>query len=132
VTASSREIVFRLAAVGALAAALFHAAALMSPAIAQLEYEPSYPISRHLAFIAIDGALAGLLLRRPRWLVWAYAPLVVQTLNSHGLGAWRIWVDEHRVDWISVAVSIATPTILWFLVMESRGRRRDARLATRG
>jgi len=127
-TGPSRENVFRLASAGALAAALFHAAAIVSPAIAQLEYEPTYPISRHLVFIAIDGALAELLLRRPWWLVWAYAPLVVQTLNSHGLGAWRIWVNERRVDWISVAVSIATPIILWFLLMESRERRREGKV----
>jgi hypothetical protein len=127
-TTSSRKIVFRLASAGALAAALFHAAAIASPAIARLEYEPTYPISRHLAFIVIDGALALLFLRRPLWLVWAYGLLTLQVLNSHGRGAWRLWVDEHRVDWISVAVSIATPIILWFLFMESRARRRGAKL----
>jgi hypothetical protein len=71
-------------------------------------------------FIGIDSSLAVLFVRRPRWLVWAYALLTVQVLHSHGLGAWELWVTEHRIDWISVAVSIAAPAILVLLVVDRR------------
>jgi hypothetical protein len=111
---------FRIAAVAAVAAAAFHCAAMVSPSIASLEYEPTYPVWRHVLFIGIDSSLAVLFVRRPRWLVWAYALLTVQVLHSHGLGAWELWVTEHRIDWISVAVSIAAPAILVLLVVDRR------------
>lgn len=118
-----REIIFRLAAVGAAIAAAFHLAALWSPEVARLEYEPSYPIWRHFVFIGIDGVLVPLFLRRPPWLVWAYGLLALQILNGHGRGAWRIWITEHRVDWISVAVSVLAPIVLGALFLELRERR---------
>lgn len=118
-----RELLFCLSAVAAIAAALFHAAAMASPAIARIEYEPTYPAWRHVVFIAIDGSLAPLLLRRPRWLVWAYGLLTLQILNSHGLGAWRLWQENGQIDWISVAVSLAAPAILALLIVDRRARR---------
>ncbi len=121
----SRESLFRLCSLAALAAALFHAAAMVSPAVAQLEYEPTYPAWRHVVFIVIDGSLAWFFLRRPRWLVWAYGVLTMQVLNSHGLGAWRLWIDEDRIDWISVAVTLVAPAILVLLIADRRATTRD-------
>ena len=117
------QTMFRIVAVGAVAAALFHAAAMVSPAIAQIEYEPTYPTWRHLIFIGIDASLALLVLRRPRWLVWAYGAITLQVLNSHGVGAWHLWMTERRLDWISVAVSVAAPAILLLLIVDRRRRR---------
>ena len=119
----SRERCFRVLAVSAGLAAVFHAAAMASPAIARLEYEPTYPQWRHVAFIAIDASCAWLFLRRPAWFVWAYAVLTIQVLNGHGRGAWTIWATEGRVDWISVAVSIGAPVALWLLIVDWRERR---------
>jgi hypothetical protein len=127
--AATREIIFRLAAVGAAPAAVFHAVAMLSPEIARVEYEPNYPMWRHIVFFLIDGVLAWLFLRRPLWLVWAYGVLTLQILNGHGRGAWRIWMDEHRVDWISVAVSVLAPVVLCTLFVDWRERRRVSALA---
>ena len=121
---SVREWLFRAAAVGAALSAAFHAAAMISPAIARIEYEPTYPLWSHVVFIFIDSALVWLFLRRPSWLVWAVALLTVQTLAGHGCGAWRLWVEQGRVDWISVAVSIGTPAVLLLLFLDWRDRRR--------
>lgn len=121
---SPRYLIFRLAAVGAAVAAGFHAAAMLSPEIARLEYEPTYPIWRHVVFIGIDGVLAWLFLRRPSWLVWAYGLLTLQILNGHGRGALRIWIAQHRVDWISVAVSVLAPVVLCALFLDWRERRK--------
>jgi hypothetical protein len=70
---------------------------MVSPTITDLEYGPTYPMWRHVVFIVIDGSLAWLLLRRPWWLVWAYAGLTLHILNGHGRGAWRLWMEEGRV-----------------------------------
>jgi hypothetical protein len=105
----SRDFLFRACAVSAALATAFHAMAMASPAVARLEYEPGYPIWRHVIFIVIDGSLVWLFGRRPRWLVWPYALLTLQVLNGHGRGAWSLWVEHHQVDWISVAVSVAAP-----------------------
>ncbi len=97
---------------------------MVSPAIARLEYEPAYPAWRHVIFIVIDSSLAWFFLRRPRWLVWAYALLTLQVLNSHGLGAWRVWIYEDRIDWISVAVTLVAPAILALLISDWRAQQR--------
>lgn len=123
-TDRTRAVVFRACALFAIAAAAFHAAAMASPAVARIEYEPTYPAWRHVLFIIIDVAAARLFLRRPRWFVWAYAVLTIQVLNGHGRGAWHLWVERQRVDWISVAISLAAPAILVLLFVDGRDRAR--------
>jgi len=125
-TARAREVVFQIAAVAAAIAAAFHLAAILSESVARLEYEATYPLWRHVLFIAIDSALVLLFLRRPSWFVWVFTALTIQILTGHGRGAWRIWTNEHRIDWISVAVSIGAPLILVVLVVDWMDRRRAA------
>lgn len=119
----TRAALFRGCAVLAIAAAAFHAAAMASPGIARIEYDPTYPTWRHVLFIVIDVTAAALLLRRPPWFVWAYAVLTLQVLNGHGRGAWHRWVEQREVDWISVGVSLAAPAILFLLFIDRRDRR---------
>ena len=118
---SSRDLVFRLCAIGAAVAAVFHAAALASPAVAQLEYEPAYPAWRHVVFIGINLSLVWLFLRRPGWFVLAFAALTVQILNGHGRGAWTMWAEQGRIEWISVLVSIVAPIVVVLLFIDWRG-----------
>jgi hypothetical protein len=123
---ASRERILKLSAAAAAIAAAFHLTAIFSETVTRLEYGPTYPLWRHVLFIGIDSALVVLFLRRPRWFVWAFAALTIQILNGHGLGAWRIWTNEHRIEWISVAVSIGAPVILVVLVVDWMDRRRAA------
>ncbi len=80
--AGPREILFRVSAGIAVVAALFHAVTMLSPTVGALEYESTYPTWRHVVFIIIDAGLAWLLLRRPMWLVWAFAVLTLQILTA--------------------------------------------------
>lgn len=113
-----RNRVFRLCAVFALASATFHAVSMVSPAVARLEYEPTYPPSRHLVFIGINLALVWLFLRRPRWFVFAFALLTAQILNGHGRAAWALWRMEGRLEWISIVVSAGALVILALLIVD--------------
>lgn len=79
---AARDSLFRVCAIGALLPTLFHAVSIFSPAVASLEYSPSYPIWRHLVFIAIGASCVWLFQRRPWWLVWAYAALTIQTVKD--------------------------------------------------
>jgi hypothetical protein len=114
--------VFHIASLAAVAAALFHFAAMLSPSVSRIEYEPGYPQWRHIVFIGINIILARLFQVRPRWFIWAYAALTAQVLYSHGLGAYRLWLAEGRVDWISVAVSVGAPVLLIALILDRRPR----------
>jgi hypothetical protein len=122
--AARRELFFRLCAVGAFLAAMFHAAAMLSPAVARIEYPPSYPAWRHVLFIGIDLTLAWLFLRRPMWLPWAFAVLTFQILNGHGRAAWAMWAEQRHIDWISVLASVLAPIVLVVLLRDWRDRRR--------
>lgn len=126
-TERTRAVVFPVCALCAVAAAAFHAAAMASPAVARIEYESTYPAWRHVLFIVIDVAAARLLLIRQPWFVWAYAVLTIQVLNGHGRGAWQLWVDHQRFDWISAAISLAAPAILVLLLVDRRDRARTLR-----
>ena len=114
------RVFFGVCSLVAVAAALFHFAALLSPAINRIEYESTYPAWRHVLFIGIDLSLAVLFVRRPRWLVWPYAILTIQVLNGHGRGAWVLWVEHGQTDWISIAASLAAPLILLLLFIDRR------------
>jgi len=121
-TSRSRESLFRLCAAGAVVAGTFHLAAMVNPAIARIEYDSTYPAWRHVLFIAINGAVAWLLIRRPRWFVWPFALLTIHVVAGHGYWAWHVWTFERRVDWISFAVVIATPAILALLFIDRQDR----------
>lgn len=110
--------VFRIAALGCALAGLFHAAALVRPAIA----EPSPPW-RHALFVGVNAAMAALFLRRPPWFVWLFAALVAQQVASHGHALVTIWTAEARIDWASVIVLATLPPLLGLLIYERRQRR---------
>jgi len=120
-----REWLFRICAASAALAAAFHAAAMASPSVARIEYDPGYPAWRHVVFIAINGSLAWLFLRRPRWLVWPFALLTIEVVGGHGYRAWELWATARRVDWISIAVVLAAPSILLLLFLDRRDHDRE-------
>jgi hypothetical protein len=62
---SPQRMVFRIATVAAVAAALFHFASMLSPSISRIEYEPGYPLWRHVVFIGINIICARLFQVRP-------------------------------------------------------------------
>jgi hypothetical protein len=122
-----RDIALRVAAVGSLVAALYHATALVVPAFAAVAYPPDYPAIRHIVFIAIDGSFAWLLIRRPPWLVWPYLILAIQVLSGHGRSAWEQWQTQRTIDWVSVFVSIGVPLTLALLIADRRSRPKGLR-----
>ncbi len=98
-----------------VAAALFHAAALLYPPL-----DRSSPAWRHALFIAINLVAAAGLVRRPRGFGFAFAVLTAQQLASHGGAALRAWRDAHRIDVASLAVLVVMPIALAALVRTSR------------
>ena len=117
-----RALALRLSAFGSLIAAGYHAAALAVPRFAAITYPPDYLPVRHVVFIVIDGSVAWLLLRRPWWLVRAYALLTVQVLSGHGRDAWLAWRSAERVDIVDVGVSLGVVATLLLLMAEPRPR----------
>jgi len=115
---SARVWTFRVAAGLFTVAACFHAACLVDPGLG----EPSPPW-RHAVFLGINlGAAAGLLFR-PRWFFFAFALLLGQQLASHGMDGWRVWTEERRIDWASIAVLAGMPLVA---VALTRERKRSA------
>jgi hypothetical protein len=92
--------------------ALFHLYALFAA--------DSSPPWRHALFAAINLGVAWACWRQPRWFIWAFAPLLLQQLYSHGTDFARTWPE--RIDWQSLVVLVGMPIValaLW--------RRRFAR-----
>jgi hypothetical protein len=105
--------IFRLFAAIFFAAAIYHLIAVVVPGL-------SIPGAhwRHALFVGIDFLFAGLLLWRPRWLVFPFFVLTLWSLYSHGAHAWNWWHFERRVDWLSLGVVIVLPLMLTILILE--------------
>jgi len=109
---------WRVAAAGFVLAALYHAAAVVHPALA-----PGSPGWRHSLFVGIDLLVAVGFFWRTRVFAAAFAVLTAQQLWSHGSSALRLWRNEHRVHWISVFVVVVAPLLLLALLLDLRQRR---------
>jgi hypothetical protein len=113
----SREALFRILAILFAVAAIYHAAVFF-----QLALSGGGASWRHAAFIGIDLVCAWYLVRRPRWFVWAFGLLTLETLYGHGRHAWMWWHAERRLDWLSFAVLVAVPVTLVLLIRDRRSR----------
>jgi hypothetical protein len=113
----SRDALFRIIAILFAGAAIYHAAAIF-----QTAFGTGGAHWRHGVFCAIDLLSAWYMLRRPRWFVWAFGLLTLETLYGHGTHAWIWWRTEGRLDWLSFAVLVAVPLTLALLIRERRLR----------
>jgi len=91
--------------------ALFHVVAILSPTLA-----PGAPPWRHALFVALNASVAIGLVWRPPGFVVGFALLTLQQLYSHGLDMWEAWHADGRVDWMSLAVVVVMPAVLFALL----------------
>lgn len=113
----TRSSLYRAFALAFCAAALFHAAALVWPQIA----EPAPP-ARHAIFVILNAVLAAGLWKRPRGFPIVFALFTAQQLVSHGRGGYAVWRDEGRLDWASLVTVAFLPAVLALLVRDARAR----------
>jgi hypothetical protein len=109
---------YRLVAAACFFAALYHVAAIAIPAFGAMAYPPTYPLWRHLIFIVVNTIFGALFLQRRTWVIWPYALLVLQIYNGHGVGAWRLWQREDRIDWVSVITVIGATIGLALMIVD--------------
>jgi len=118
----SRAALFRIVAVLFAGAAVYHAVAFIDPA-----FSDGGAHWRHALFIAIDLLCAGFILRRPRWFVWAFGLVTLDTLWSHGSHALKLWRLDGRLDWLSFAVLVVVPWTQALLIRDALDRRSTPR-----
>lgn len=78
---------------------------------------------RHTAFLVIDIVCAYGMKRPFPFFLPAFAAFTLQQYCSHGYDLVRAWVDESRVDWVSVGVLLVLPCGIWSL-MKRGGKTR--------
>jgi hypothetical protein len=76
----------------------------------------------HGLFVALNLALAALLVLRPRWAYWPSIALGAHQMWSHGLDLSRSFLGDAPLDWASLAVCLFFPTLVTILFVE----RQDA------
>jgi hypothetical protein len=123
----SYTLAFRLAALVAMGIAIYHSVAFFYPAIGKVAYGAAYfsgyPARRHLFWAVTFASLTGLLLWRPRWLIWPYLILVAQQLNGHGGAIWRHWVQDGFISRGDMGALTSELLILLLLILDWRARR---------
>jgi len=80
------------------------------------------PVWRHALFIFINIICVYGLLKKPGWFTWFFGILLLQQWYSHGSYIGWYWKNEHRIDWISVAVVLLMPAVFMLLLSEKRSR----------
>lgn len=78
--------------------------------------------ARHLAFVAIDAAGAWYVLARPLPLLPVYLAVTMQQVAAHGTRAVRWWLDDARIDGISLITVAVVLLGAWLLVTDARDR----------
>lgn len=73
---------------------------------------------RHAVFVAINLALAALLVLRPRWAFYPALLLTAQQMYSHGLDLSQSFLGTAPLDKMSLAVCLFFPTLVTILYME--------------
>lgn len=93
-----------------------HVTALLAPAP-----DDASPPWRHGLFVGINLLFAGLYVWRPWWLPWAFAPLALQQVWSHGhdLAAAHA---AGRWDVSSLVVLLSIPLFAWIAWVARRAR----------
>ena len=114
----SRKSLFRIISILFVGAAVYHAAVFFHPA-----FRSGGAHWRHAVFFLIDLVCAWFLLKRPRWFVFAFGALTLETLYGHGMHAWMMWNTHGQIDWLSVCVLIVVPLTLALLIEDAMGRR---------
>ena len=104
-----------------VAGALFHLAALVLPSLA----EP-VPNWHHLLFVAVNLALAVLVLRRPRGFVLFFAAYMVQQYVEHLPRCIDVWEQQQRFDWPGFLPLVFVPFVFGLLLRDARTRRVSA------
>jgi hypothetical protein len=79
-------------------------------------------VLRHWLFVAINAALAALLVWRPRWAFYPTIALTVQQLASHGLDLSNSFAGTASLDKVSLAVCLFFPTLATILYLEREER----------
>ena len=106
-----RQSVFLVLQVALTLAALYHFAGLF--------YKVNdAPFVRHAAFVVIDLFCVYGFRKRPRYIVFFFAPFTLYQYYTHGLHLIRLWTTENRIHWISVLVLAILPVGLIFLVLD--------------
>ena len=114
--AMNRSTFFKIAAVLTLVVAIYHAIGIFYPV-------NDSPAWRHGLFIVVSGFCCYGFLKRPNYFVYLFGVLSLQQFYSHGSAILNTWSAQHKIDWISVAVLVAIPILLYNLVADAREKK---------
>lgn len=110
-----RPVIFYIAAISTFLAGIYHFVGLF------YEVNDATP-QRHALFVGIDFSVAYLFLIRPKWFAFAYFPLLLQQIYTHGGKLYNYWLEFNSISWIDFFVLIAVPVFFINLVLDWRKR----------
>jgi hypothetical protein len=80
-------------------------------------------VMRHWNFVAVNIALAIMLIMKPRWAFWAILAVGAQQMWSHGLDLSQSFLGSAPLDWSSLAVCLFFPTVATILFIERQDEK---------
>jgi len=77
-----------------------------------------------LLFVVVDCLFCYLFVKRPKYFVFLFSGVLIQQYYSHGSCLLKLWLNENKVDWISVAVLLYFAAAFIFLVLDYRAKEK--------
>jgi len=116
-SAKTRAALFIVFAVLATIAALYH----LTGVFYTIDATPGW---RHILFVIINLFCVYGVLKRPAFFTWFWGVLLVQQYYSHGLYLLKMWHEQQKIHWISVADLLLLPIVLVCLIEDRRNQKR--------
>ncbi|GHM98544.1 hypothetical protein WSM22_00340 [Cytophagales bacterium WSM2-2] len=111
----NRTTFFKVVAILGVVVAIYHVVGIFYPV-------NDSPPWRHGVFIVVSLFCSYGFIKRPKYFLYFFAVLSVQQFYSHGSDIISTWQEKHNIDWISVALLIAIPFILYNLIVDAKGK----------
>jgi hypothetical protein len=117
------NIIFTVFALLACCALIYHVKEIISPSKKTFAIISLIGSSRHVVFALINCICIYGILKRPVWFIWFLGLLTLQQWYSHGSYLIEYWRTSHHLHWISLAVIVLMPLLLYLLILEKKSNQ---------
>lgn len=114
----NRQLLFKIASGLSLIVGLFHLTGVFYPV-------NEAPVWRHIIFVFVNFISVYGFLKRPKWFIYAFIPLLFQQFYSHGSVFYNKWTIHSEVGYIDGALLILLPIFFANMVIELRSIEKE-------
>ena len=114
----NQQILFKIASGLSLIAASYHLIGVFYPV-------NDAPTWRHIVFVFVNAISVYGFLKRPKWFVYSFFPLLIQQFYSHGSAFYNKWTTASEIGYIDGALLILLPIFFINMVIDLKNKQAE-------